>query len=134
MTLSIDHVAIVVRNLDEALGFYRDVLGLDVAERCEIPEEGVEVAMLPLNHGTVELVRPLADEGGVARFLQARGEGLHHVCLAVDDVAAAMDRLRDAGAELITDQPQEKPDGTLYVFIHPKTAHGVLLELYEKPV
>lgn len=134
MSLSIDHVAIAVRSLDQALAFYRDALGLEVTRRCEVPEEGVEIAMLPLANGTVELIRPLDDQGGVARFLDTRGEGLHHICLAVEDLAAAMEQLREAGAALITEQPQESSDGTRYLFIHPKSAHGVLLELYERPV
>lgn len=131
MKLPIDHVAIVVRSLDEALTFYRDALGLDVAERREVPEEGVEIAFLPLAAGRIELVRPLSDEGGVARFLEKRGEGLHHICLVVGDIGAAMERLRRAGADLTTDEPQIGADGTRYVFIHPRSAHGVLLELYE---
>jgi len=133
MTLPIDHVAIIVRNLDEALAFYRDALGLDVTERRDVPEEGVEVASLPLAQSRIELVQPLSDEGGVARFLEKRGEGLHHICLVVDDIVGAMEQLREAGADLITDEPQVGADGTRYVFIHPKSAHGVLLELYEEP-
>lgn len=133
MTLPIDHVAIIVRNLDEALAFYRDALGLDVIERRDVPEEGVEVASLPLAQSRIELVQPLSDEGGVARFLEKRGEGLHHICLVVDDIVGAMEQLREAGADLITDEPQVGADGTRYVFIHPKSAHGVLLELYEEP-
>jgi methylmalonyl-CoA epimerase len=133
VTLPLDHIAIVVRSLDEALTFYRDALGLDVTERREVLEEGVEIASLPLARGTIELVRPLSDEGGVARFLEKRGEGLHHICLVVDDIVAAMEQLRQAGADLITDEPQVGADGTRYVFIHPKSAHGVLLELYEEP-
>ena len=133
MTLPIDHVAIVVRDLDEALAFYRDALGLDAIERCDVLEEGVEIASLPLARGRIELVRPLSDEGGVARFLEKRGEGLHHICLVVDDIVDAMEQLREAGADLVTDEPQRGADGTRYVFIHPKSAHGVLLELYEEP-
>jgi len=133
MTLPIDHVAIVVRNLDEALAFYRDALGLDVIERCDVPEEGVEIASLPLARGRIELVRPLSDEGGIARFLEKRGEGLHHICFVVDDIVDAMEQLREAGADLVTDEPQIGADGTRYIFIHPKSAHGVLLELYEEP-
>jgi methylmalonyl-CoA epimerase len=133
MTLPIDHVAIIVRNLDEALAFYRDALGLDVTERRDVPEEGVEVASLPLAQSRIELVRPLSDEGGVARFLEKQGEGLHHICLVVDNIVEAMEQLRKSGADLITEEPQVGTDGTRYVFIHPKSAHGVLLELYEEP-
>lgn len=134
MALRIDHVAIVVRSLDEALGFYRDGLGLDVAERREVPEEGVEIVSLSLARGRIELMRPLGDEGGVARFLEKRGEGLHHICLIVDDIVAAMEQLRHGGADLITSEPQVGADGTRYAFVHPRSAHGVLLELYEEPV
>lgn len=133
MTPSVDHVAIVVRSLDEALSFYRDALGLTVTERREVPEEGVEIASLALANGSVELVRPLGSEGGIANFLDSRGEGLHHICLVVQDIAAAMKRLREAGALPVTDEPQVAADGTRYVFVHPKSAHGVLLELYEEP-
>jgi len=131
MDRSIHHIAIAVRDLDAALSFYRDSLGLEVAERRRVPEEGVEVAFLPAGEVEVELLQPLSDEGGVAGFLEKRGEGLHHVCLQVDDVEAAMARLREAGARLLSEEPLVDAHGTRYVFIHPKSAHGVLLELYE---
>jgi methylmalonyl-CoA epimerase len=132
MTRSIDHIAIVVRDLDQALGFYRGALGLDVIERGEVTEEQVEVASLALGECSIELVQPMTPESGVARFLQKRGEGLHHVCLLVDDIEAAMERLRDAGAELTADTPRVRADGRRYVFIHPHSTCGVLLELYER--
>ena len=132
MTLPIDHVAIVVHSLDRALAFYSDALGLDVSERREVPEESVEMASLALAQGRIELIQPLSGESGVARFLEKRGEGLHHVCLVVADIGEAMKDLQEAGAELITDEPQIGADGTRYVFVHPRSAHGVLLELYEE--
>ena len=131
MGLSIHHVAIAVHDLDAALAFYRDGLGLEVTERREVPEEGVEIAFLPAGEGKIELLRPLDEESGVARFLEKRGEGLHHICLAVEDVEAAMERLRAAGARLLSDEPRLNVHGTRYVFVHPRSAHGVLLELYE---
>ena len=131
MGLSIHHVAIAVHDLDAALTFYRDGLGLEVTERREVPEEGVEIAFLPAGEGEIELLRPLDGESGVARFLEKRGEGLHHICLAVEDVEAAMERLRAAGARLLSDEPRLNVHGTRYVFVHPRSAHGVLLELYE---
>ena len=127
----IHHIAIAVHDLDAALAFYRDGLGLEVTERREEPDEGVEIAFLPAGEGEIELVRPLDEEGGVARFLEKRGEGLHHVCLAVDDVEVAMEQLRATGARLLSEEPRVNIHGTRYVFIHPKSAHGVLLELYE---
>ncbi len=131
MPPSIHHIAIAVHDLDAALAFYRDILGLEVTERHEVPEEGVEIAFLPAGEGEIELLRPLDKESGVARFLEKRGEGLHHVCLAVEDIEAAMEQLRAAGARLLSEGPRVNVHGTRYVFVHPKSAHGVLLELYE---
>jgi methylmalonyl-CoA/ethylmalonyl-CoA epimerase len=133
MGTTIHHVAIVVEDLDQALTFYRDALGLEMTERAEMPEEGVEMAFLPTGEGEIELVRPLDAESGVGRFLQKRGEGLHHLCLRVDDIDAAVARLRAAGAQLLSEGAQLRDDGTRYIFIHPRSAHGVLLELYEVP-
>lgn len=132
MVPSLDHIAVVVEDIDEALTFYRDALGLEVVERRTVPQEGVEVASVSLGEVSLELVKPLDAGSGVARFLQKRGEGLHHVCLTVDDVEPALERLRREGAELINDEPQVGADGTRYAFIHPRSAHGVLVELYER--
>ncbi|HIE37720.1 MAG TPA: methylmalonyl-CoA epimerase [Anaerolineae bacterium] len=128
---AIHHIAIAVHNLDAALAFYRDALGLGMTERREVPEEGGEIAFLPAGEGEIELLQPLSEGGGVARFLEKRGEGLHHICLQVDDIEAAMERLRSAGARLLSEEPRVGTSGTRYVFVHPKSAHGVLLELYE---
>jgi len=133
MNPSIHHIAIAVHDLEAALAFYRDALGLEVTERREVPEEGVEIAFLPAGEGEIELLRPLNEASSVAQFLERRGEGLHHVCLAVQDVEAAMERLRAAGARLLSDEPRVNVHGTRYVFVHPRSAHGVLLELYEVP-
>jgi len=132
MVESIDHIAVVVRDLDEALTFYRDALSLEVTERREVPEEQVAIASLSIGDTSIELVQPLHAESGIARFLEKRGEGLHHICLNVKDIATAMAQLRDAGADLITKSPRTGVDGKRYAFIHPKSAHGVLLELYER--
>jgi len=131
MNPSIHHIAIAVRDLDAALAFYRDALGLEMTERREAPQEGVEIAFLPAGEGKIELISPMDADGGVARFLEKRGEGLHHVCLAVEDVEASMERLREAGVMLLSKEPRVNEHGTRYVFVHPKSTHGVLLELYE---
>ena len=131
MSKSIHHIAIVVHDLDAALSLYRDGLGLEMTERREEPEEGVEIAFLPAGEGEIELLSPLDEESGVARFLEKRGEGLHHVCLAVEDVKAEMERLRAAGAQLLSEEPRVNAHGVRYAFVHPKSTHGVLLELYE---
>lgn len=131
MTPSIHHIAIAVRDLDAALEFYCNALGLEATERREVPEEGVEIAFLPAGEGEIELLRPLNEESGVARFLEKWGEGLHHICLRVDDIEATMVRLRAAGARLLSVEPRVNVHGTRYVFVHPGSTHGVLLELYE---
>ncbi len=133
MSLHVHHIAIAVRDLEEALAFYRDVLGLEMTERRQVPQEGVEIAFLPAGETEIELLQPLSEESGVARFLEKRGEGLHHICLAVPDIEAAMRRLQEAGAQVLSETPRVGADGTRYVFVHPKSAHGVLLELYEVP-
>jgi methylmalonyl-CoA/ethylmalonyl-CoA epimerase len=134
MKPTIHHIAIAVRDLDTALGFYRDGLGLELTERREVEEEGVEIAFLPAGDAEIELLRPLSSEGGVAAFIEKRGEGLHHVCVAVPDIEAAMARLQAGGARLLSESPRVDVHGTRYVFVHPKSAHGVLLELYEATV
>jgi methylmalonyl-CoA/ethylmalonyl-CoA epimerase len=127
----IHHIAIVVRDIDAALSFYSDALGLEVAEQREVPEEGVKIAMLPTDEGAIELMRPLDGESGVGRFLERRGEGIHHVCLSVTDIDAAVSRLVAEGARLTADAPAEGPGGSRRIFVHPNSAHGVLIELYE---
>lgn len=127
----IHHIAIAVNDMDAGLAFYRDGLGLPMAERREVPEESVEIAFLAAGEGEIELIRPLTKDNGVARFLEKRGEGLHHICLAVDDIEASMEELRDSGAQFLSEAPRVNVDGVRYVFVHPRSAHGVLLELYE---
>lgn len=127
----IHHIAIAVRNIDEALKIYRDVLGLEVEGIQEVPEQGVRVAFLPVGETHIELVQPLSAEGGVARFLEKRGEGLHHVCLKVRDIEGALKELSQAGVKLIDENPRIGAHGHRMAFIHPKALHGVLLELYE---
>ncbi len=129
--MKIDHVAIAVHDLDAALDFYRDALGLEVAERREVPAEGVEIAFLPLGESEIELLRPLEADNSIGRFLAKRGEGIHHICLRVDDIEAAVERLVAAGGRMAT-EIRSHASGTRYAFVHPKSSHGVLIELYEK--
>ena len=131
MNPTIHHIAIAVHDLDAALGFYHDTLGLKMMERREVPEEGVEIAFLSVGEGRIELLQPLDEESSMARFLEKRGEGLHHICLAVGDVEATMERLRAAGAQPLSKELRVNAYGTRYVFVHPRSTHGVLLELYE---
>jgi methylmalonyl-CoA/ethylmalonyl-CoA epimerase len=134
-TKRIDHIAVVVRDLDAALRVYHDVLGLPLGRLEEVPAEKVKVAFLPMPEGDseVELVQPTADDTGIARYLAKRGEGMHHICFEVDDIEAAMSELSAAGLQVLEEKPRLGSQGQKYVFIHPKTAHGVLIELYERP-
>ena len=126
----VHHVAVVVADLDAALGFYRDRLGLPVELVLPIESDGVTIAFLPVGESKVELVQPTDDSTGVARFLASRGEGFHHVCFEVPDLAATLDRLADAGVELIDRAPRPGAEGPV-AFIHPRSCHGVLVELIE---
>ncbi|MGC9521423.1 MAG: methylmalonyl-CoA epimerase [Anaerolineae bacterium] len=129
--MRIHHIAIAVADLDGALSFYRDALGVAVEERRDVPAEGVEIAFLPMGESELELLEPLDPDNSIGRFLEKRGEGIHHVCVLVDDIDETVARLEAQGARMAT-EIRAHPSGTRYVFIHPKSAHGVLIELYEK--
>lgn len=132
MITRIDHIGIAVQSIDDALQFFADALGLELDHK-EIPEgESATVAFLPVGGSDVELVEPLDTESGIAKFLAKRGEGIHHICFEVDDIDAALARLKEHGAELINETPRINTRGQKYAFVHPKSAHGVLVELYEK--
>ncbi len=131
---SLNHIAIAVTDLDAALVFYRDVLGLRLDRVEEVKEEKSRVAFLPLGNSEIELVQPTADDTGVAKWLARHGPGMHHVAIQVKDIVAAMERLKSNQVELINLEPRRKSDGTLYAFIHPRSAFGVLIELYQSPI
>ena len=128
----IHHVAIVVRSVDESLRLYRDILGLHVETVMEIPYDRVRIAFLQVGESKVELVEPLDDTTGVARFLSAKGEGFHHVCFEVADLAEELTRLAIDGLELIDTAPRKGAEGPVG-FIHPRSCQGVLVELIEAP-
>ena len=131
--IRINHIAIVVEDVQAALGFWHEALGvpLDHVEHNE--GEAVDIAFLPLGDGEIELIAPYTDDSGVAKYLAKKGPGLHHLCIDVDDIGAALDQLKARGIELINEEPRLRPDGTRYAFVHPKSTGGVLLELYERP-
>lgn len=128
----VHHVAVVVRDLDRALTFYRDRLGLALGLVLPIASDGVRIAFLDVGESKVELVEPTDQSTGVARFLESRGEGFHHVCFEVADLAAELDRLAREGIELIDRSPRRGAEGPV-AFIHPRSCHGVLVELIEAP-
>lgn len=128
----VHHVAVVVRDLDQSLSFYRDRLALPVELVLPIASDGVTIAFLPVGESKIELVMPTDPSTGVARFLESRGEGFHHVCLEVADIAAELDRLAGEGVELIDTKPRPGAEGPV-AFIHPRSCNGVLVELIEAP-
>jgi len=129
----LDHVAIAVKDLDKAISLYRDALGLELTEVEEVPEQKVRTAIFGHGMGRVELISPTTPDSGVARFLDKRGEGLHHICVEVDDLEAAMAALQAKGAPLIDAEPKPGAGGAKVAFIHPKGTGGVLLELRQGP-
>jgi methylmalonyl-CoA epimerase len=128
----IDHIGIAVQSLEQSLEFYRDAVGLEPQALITVPQEKVRVAMLPAGEPRIELLEATSDDSPIARFLAKRGEGLHHIAMKVPDLDAAVARLKAAGRRLVTDQIQTGAEGYRYVFVHPKSAHGVLLELIEE--
>ncbi len=131
--MRIDHLAVAVPDLDAALAFYRDALGLTCDRVEEIESEGVRVAFLLVGDSEIELLQPTRTDTGIVKWMAKHGPGMHHVCLEVPDIPAALARIRANGGELINPEPVSKPDGTRYAFVHPKSTGGVLIELYQKP-
>ncbi len=130
----IDHVAIVVRNLDAALRFYRDTLGIVPSRVIDFPREGVKIAFLPMGGpagSEIELLEPTDPETGIAHFLEKRGEGLHHICLEVSDIDRALSELRADGAPVLDATPRPTAEGR-GIFVHPRGTGGVLLELVQR--
>ena len=128
----IHHVALIVRSIEEALGLWRDMLGLELESIMDIPSDRVRIAFLGVGESKVELVQPTDDTTGVARFLASKGEGFHHVCFEVPNLAEALIRLELDGLELIDTVPRRGAEGPV-AFIHPRSCHGVLVELIEAP-
>lgn len=131
MIRHINHIAIVVSDLDEALSFYQDALGMKLSYVEPNEEQGVVVAFLPAGDTELELVEPVDPNTGVARFLNKRGSGLHHICFEVDNIEATLAQLAERGVELINPKPVVGTGGRKAAFIHPRSAYGVLIELYE---
>jgi methylmalonyl-CoA/ethylmalonyl-CoA epimerase len=127
----INHVAVVVADMEKSLAFWRDALGLEMTELRDVPAEAAQIAFLPIAGSEIELVRPTTDDSGLAKYLAKKGSGMHHVCLEVDDIQAMMDRLKAKGVRLINDAPKVGADGKRYAFIHPESTSGVLVELYQ---
>jgi methylmalonyl-CoA/ethylmalonyl-CoA epimerase len=128
---SIHHVAIVVADVDASLAFWQGALGLQLGALRDVQAEQARVAFLPLAGAELELVQPTSSDSGLARYLEKRGQGMHHVCLEVDDLAGMLAQLKARGIRLINDAPRTGSEGRLYAFVHPESTGGVLVELYQ---
>jgi len=129
--MKLDHIGIATRQIDQAMGLWRDTLGLALDHTEEVPEQGVRVSMLAIGETHVELLEPLNEDSPVERFLDKRGPGIHHIAIRVDDIRAELNKLKTKGARLIDEEPRIGAGGCLVAFVHPASTGGVLLELVE---
>jgi len=129
--LPIDHVAIAVRDTADALRLYVDTLGLKPAPTVIATDENLKITFLDGSNSRIEILEPLTGDSAVARFLEKRGEGLHHVCFVVPDLTATLNALAAAGYQLVDEKPRRGIHGQLLAFVHPKSTNGVMIELYE---
>ncbi|MGH2736137.1 MAG: methylmalonyl-CoA epimerase [Actinomycetota bacterium] len=134
MLVRIEHVALAVSDLDAAIAHYERVWGLAVSHRERVDDQGVEEAMLPLGESHLQLLGATGPDTTVAKFLERRGEGLHHIAYEVDDLPRALEDLKAEGVELIDEQPRPGGRGHMVAFVHPKANHGLLVELIQRPV
>ena len=132
MKAILDHVGIAVGELGTALDFYRDVLGLEIEPPEEVASQRVRAHFIPVGESTLELLEATADDSPIAKFVTRRGPGLHHVCLRVDDIVAALAELKARGVRLIDESPRPGAHHSLVAFLHPASTHGVLVELKQK--
>ena len=130
--VKISHIGLAVENLEQALGVFSSGLGLTETGREDVPGDAVQVAFLPVGESRLELLEPVGDSGPLQKFLANRGEGMHHLCLEVEDLLGMLAHLREQGIELIDSEPRPGAHGTQVAFIHPKAANGVLIELVER--
>ncbi|MEM3579757.1 MAG: methylmalonyl-CoA epimerase [Candidatus Bathyarchaeia archaeon] len=130
MFTGMDHVGVAVKNLDEAISVYRDILGFKLLSVHVLPERKVKVAFLSAGGETqIELLEPLGSDSPVAKFLESRGEGIHHIAVKVDDIKRALEELKNKGVMLVDEKPRTGAEGKKIAFVHPKSTKGVLLEL-----
>ncbi len=131
--IKINHVAVVAADIDGALNFWRDALGLEVHHREHNAAEAVDVAFMAVGDAEIEILAPTTSDSGVAKFLEKRGPGFHHLCVEVENIDAAMAHLRAQNIELINESARVRSNGIKYAFVHPRSAGGVMIELYELP-
>lgn len=132
MVTKIDHIGIAVKNLDETLKFYEDVLGIICTNKEEVDEQKVRVAFLPIGDTEIELLESTSDDGPIAKFIEKKGEGIQHIAYQVDDIEKAIEELRQKDIRLIDEKPRYGAGGARIAFLHPKSTSGVLIELCER--
>ena len=131
MIKRLHHIAIVVPDIEQALTFWQEALGLTVEQQKEVPEQQVQVAFLPVRESEVEVIKPISDTSGVAKYLAKRGPGVHHLCFEVDNIEITLAQLKAKGIRLIDEAARTSAEGHKYAFVHPESTQGVLVELYE---
>jgi methylmalonyl-CoA/ethylmalonyl-CoA epimerase len=131
VAVKIAHIGIAVESIEQWIGFYRDVLGLEYGGSEEVPEQKVRVAFLKIGESSIELLEPTSDDSPIAKFLEKRGSGIHHVAIQVNDIVTALKKHHEAGAQLIDSTPRIGAHNMKIAFVHPKASGGVLLELCE---
>jgi methylmalonyl-CoA/ethylmalonyl-CoA epimerase len=131
MKATLDHIGIAVKDVGEALAFYRDALGLEIEAPEEVSSQRVRAHFIPVGESAIELLEATAEDSPIARYIAKRGPGIHHLTLRVDDIRAALARLQEKGVRLIDETPRPGAHGSLVAFIHPASTHGVLVELKE---
>lgn len=129
--IRVNHIAVVVSDVQQALKFWQDGLGLTLQRTEQNDHEAVNIAFLPVGDSEIELIAPTTEESGVAKYLAKTGGGLHHICVEVEDIETSLKHLKERGYELINETARIRPDGIRYAFIHPRSAGGVLVELYQ---
>ncbi|HZL82945.1 MAG TPA: methylmalonyl-CoA epimerase [Candidatus Deferrimicrobium sp.] len=129
---NIDHIGIAVSNLQESLSFWETSLGIELHGIEEVAEQKVKTAFLPIDDTEIELLEPTSPDSSVAKFIEKHGEGLHHIAIRVDDIDAALTELKAKGIKLIDETPRDGAGGARIAFVHPRSTHGVLLELCER--
>jgi methylmalonyl-CoA/ethylmalonyl-CoA epimerase len=131
--IRVNHIAVVAPDFEQSMSFWRDVLGLEVTETEHNEAEAVDVAFFSIGNTQLELIAPITEDSGVAKYLAKRGAGVHHLCIEVEDIDTTMNKLREKGVELINEAPRTRESGIRYAFTHPKSTGGVMIELYEMP-
>ena len=130
--LSVDHIGVAAKGIDESVKFYTDILGLKLAGTEEVVEQKVRTAFLPVGESEVEILESTAPDGPIAKYIDKNGEGIQHIALRVDDIEAALEELKSKGVRLIDETPRRGAGGTKIAFIHPKATNGILLELCQR--